>query len=426
MRKNLTLASATLMAVLAIAGCSKNDLDVSNAGQVIRLTSSVQTRATSDPQATALSTNNTVGVFVAYGDNLITNGNNNSHTVGSEGALTTQTPMTYPTADGAKVNIYAYAPYSATFDSKHNEAVEFSIQNDQSTDANYIASDLLYASASNQAANANAVQLNFTHKLSQLKVSIVNNSASFSLNGASVYICGTKIATSLNPSSGNIGEASGDATDIKVATLGDVTTADAYAIIVPQTVAADTKIVKIVASDKKTYTAALSSEVAFAAGNSYTFVVTIANDQVSVSVSAPSITEWTDNTITGASAQKNTITASFQTPGNNASYENNTYTWTGSTSNLMTCFEFANGELAGYTTLTFTFSDLVTGPVRMGYYVGSTFTGFNQNGYYSTGTKVVDLTALGIDLSTVTKIAFGGNSSQGSVTIKAEDVILSW
>lgn len=120
----------------------------------------------------------------------------------------------------------------------------------------------------------------------------------------------------------------------------------------------------------------------------------------------------------------NTLTATFGTPGGNASYSAPTYTWTGSTSNLMSCFEFSNGELANYTTLTFTFSNLVDGPVRMGYYVGSDFTEFG-NGYYSAGTKTVDLTALGIDLSTVTKIAFGGRSNAGSCDIVASDVILS-
>ncbi len=124
------------------------------------------------------------------------------------------------------------------------------------------------------------------------------------------------------------------------------------------------------------------------------------------------------------SGDSNTLTATFGTPGSNATYAAPTYTWTGSTSNLMTVFEFSNGELANYKTLTFKFSNLVTGPVRMGYYVGKDFTEFG-NGFYSAGTKTVDLTALGIDLSTVTKIAFGGRSGAGSCDILASDVILS-
>ena len=136
------------------------------------------------------------------------------------------------------------------------------------------------------------------------------------------------------------------------------------------------------------------------------------------------ILEGTASSGGSSSTDGNTLTATFGTPSSNATYVAPKYTWTGSSSNLMTCFEFANGELKDYKTLTFTFSNLENGPVRMGYYVGTTFTEFG-NGFYSAGTKTVDLTTLGIDLSTVTKIAFGGRSNAGSCVIKASDVILS-
>ena len=118
-----------------------------------------------------------------------------------------------------------------------------------------------------------------------------------------------------------------------------------------------------------------------------------------------------------------TLYATFGTPASNASYTGTTYSWTGSTSNLMTVFEFNAGELANYKSLVFTFSNLDGAPVRAGYYVGSEWKTFGS--FYSNGTKGVDLTALGIDLSTVTKICFGGNSSAGSCTIKASDVYVS-
>lgn len=118
-----------------------------------------------------------------------------------------------------------------------------------------------------------------------------------------------------------------------------------------------------------------------------------------------------------------TLYATFGTPASNASYSGTTYTWTGSTSNLMSVFEFNNGELADYKTLVFAFSNIDGAPVRAGYYVGTEWKSFGS--FYSNGTKGVDLTALGIDLSTVTKICFGGGSSAGSCTIKASDVYVS-
>ncbi|MBP3229709.1 MAG: hypothetical protein J6M40_03070 [Prevotella sp.] len=100
--------------------------------------------------------------------------------------------------------------------------------------------------------------------------------------------------------------------------------------------------------------------------------------------------------------------------GANATIYN--YSWTATNNNLMTCFEFASGELANYKTLKFTLSNLTGGMVRMGYYVGSAFTEFGS-GFGSNGEKTVDLTALGIDLSTVTKISFGGRTGTGSVSL---------
>ncbi len=99
----------------------------------------------------------------------------------------------------------------------------------------------------------------------------------------------------------------------------------------------------------------------------------------------------------------------------------NKYTWSATSNNLMPVFEFPNGELANYTKLKFTISNLTGGMVRMGYYVGGTFKEFGD-GFGSDGNKTVDLTSLGIDLYTVTSIAFGGrtlsdNSTPGSVNI---------
>ena len=99
------------------------------------------------------------------------------------------------------------------------------------------------------------------------------------------------------------------------------------------------------------------------------------------------------------------------------------YTWTATNNNLLPVFTFENGELANYTTLKFTLSKLDGGMVRMGYYVDGNFTEFGS-GFGSSGDKTVDLTALGIDLATVTKIAFGGRTATGSVNIDPAKVYL--
>lgn len=127
-------------------------------------------------------------------------------------------------------------------------------------------------------------------------------------------------------------------------------------------------------------------------------------------------------TVASANAQDKLYATFGPLPGGaNASL--GLYIWTATNNNLLPVFTFENGELANYTTLKFTLSKLDGGMVRMGYYVDGNFTEFGS-GFGSSGDKTVDLTALGIDLATVTKIAFGGRTATGSVNIDPAKVYL--
>ncbi len=437
MKKNQLFTGIVMILAASqmLTACSSDETDYAGAarvqqGSTISLTSALQNggsrRTAADPQTTQLNTAVKVGAFGVSGNATITNGNNNQYSVETNGNLTTTAEMTWPTE--GSVSIYAYAPYQSGW--TYNTANAFAVATNQTDAAGYLASDLVYGTpASNPVAQTeNAVALNFTHKLAKLNITIQQaQDSQLDLSTASVTVMNTKVATTFNPSTGEVGEATGDAADIQVVTaLG--TDRTACAILVPQQVAAGTQLVKIVAGSKQLL-AKLGTATTFVGGKSYNFTVKVGNvtepvTEVTLQLGSTTIVGWDDEDIGQADADGKKY-ATFGTPGNNATYsaENFTYTWTGSTSNLMTCFEFANGELANYSKLVFTFSNLVDGPVRMGYYVGSTFTEFG-NGFYSAGTKTVDLTALNIDLSTVTKIAFGGRSSAGSCVIKASEMYL--
>lgn len=126
-------------------------------------------------------------------------------------------------------------------------------------------------------------------------------------------------------------------------------------------------------------------------------------------------------TVIDVQAKKDRVYATFGTPDVNAVY-GGTYTWSASTSNLMTMFEFSDGELANYSSLKFTIANLTGGQVRVGYYVGNKWTPLGTFG--SDGEKSVDLTSIS-DRSSVTKICFGGNDgNNGSVNIGANGVYL--
>jgi len=432
------IGMASLVAAMAFTACSQDEAELQQSnyskGNVISLTYLLaQTRAASDPQTSALSTSNKVGVFVTSGSTTITNGNNNEHSVGAAGVLTTTNTMNYPTEDGAKVNIYAYAPYASgmALSSDNN----FSVSTDQSAESGYLASDLVYASKAEQASSETAVALNFAHKLSQLQITIQND-ANVDLSSAVVTVTGTKIATTFNPSTGVIGAASGEATDIKAATISAATTV--YAIVVPQDLAAETELVKITTSNKA-YVAKLTSAATLAAGKAHSFTVKLVEAttpvvEVPVSLNATSITEWGTPTSLGeADMEEETVevtsplNATIEKPSSvtNASWdsETSTYTWTATTNNLLNCFTFSNGELASYSKLHFTIASLSGGSLRINLLYSDNTN--NSKTYGSNGTKDVTLTELldsGKSLGDVTAIRFGGltlddSSTPGSVVL---------
>lgn len=412
---------ASLAAAMALTACSQDEADIQlsalTQGNVISLTSQVAaTRAASDPQTTALSTSNKVGVYVSSSSSTLYN--NVEHSVGDAGALTTTTTMNYPTEDGATVNIYAYAPYASSMELSSDNA--FSVSTDQSAESGYLASDLVYASKTGQASTSDAVSLTFAHKLSQLQI-VIQNDANINLTNASVYVTGTKISTTFNPSTGTVGAASGDATAIKAATIS--TAGTVYAIVVPQDIAANTELVKITTSDK-TYIAKLTSAATLTAGKAHSFTVKLVEAttpvvEVPVSLTATSVTEWGTPTDFGSAdmeeAGATPLEATISKPSSvtNATWDaaSNTYSWTATNNNLIDLFTFSSGELANYNTLTFTLSSLSGGMVRVGYYVGSSFTELGT-GFGSNGTKTVDLASIS-DRSTVTKISFGGRAGSG-------------
>ncbi|MBQ9232011.1 MAG: fimbrillin family protein [Prevotella sp.] len=445
--KKLSILSLGL-AMLTFASCSSDDQETKSISQStpITLVSNLDLMRTANTnlQKTQIAEGVKIGVFVKGTNGYIEDGDNAEMTADGSGNFTGNT-LYFP-EDGSNVSVNAYAPYNAAFTSKMDEAVDFSIATDQSTDANYLASDLLCgAPAGENAYNMTtpAVPLVFKHMLSKLNIKFTfSGETDVDLKGASVSILNTKPSTTLKVSDATLGVASGTATDIKAVTFAaDATAFVASAIIVPQTVGAD-DFIQISLTDGRTLRAPLKSETSFLSGKAYTYTVKILGEGAQAAIEiemSTEVTDWDSNTTAlegdaelvenGGSdepdepGETTKLYATFQTPASNASYNAPTYTWTGSTSNLMTIFEFNNGELKNFSKLVFTFSNLVDGPVRMGYYVGSTFTEFG-NGYYSAGTKEVDLTALGIDLSTVTKIAFGGRSNAGSCDILASDVYL--
>ena len=196
-------------------------------------------------------------------------------TTGNAGAMTAPDPAPYYPAGAQNIDIVAYYP-AATGSS-------FTVATDQTADADYKASDLMFASVTDQAKQAEPVNLAFSHKMAKLCVNITAGSGVTSIT--SVNILNVKPTVSFDQATGAVGEASGAATSIAISNNG-------AAVIPAQTI--DGGLLSIV-TDKGTATYSVAS-MEFAAGNLYTINITVNLRAVGTTTA---ITGWTsEGTVT--------------------------------------------------------------------------------------------------------------------------------
>lgn len=132
-------------------------------------------------------------------------------------------------------------------------------------------------------ANAN---ITFSHKLAKLQVSITRSDYStLSLINAKVSILGAKTQTTFTPSTGILGEASNNTTEILIAKLTDNRTGNMAAIIIPQTITAKKNFLKIELASGSVFYVKLNKEATFESGKSYKISVQLeANSQEDITV----------------------------------------------------------------------------------------------------------------------------------------------
>lgn len=301
----LFLGLATIAAaVFSFSSCSSEDVESTNAPQKanqIRLTTNVAlTRSVSQTlQESQIANNVHVGAFVTNTGStteFLTNATNNDLTANGSGDLTAATGKEMYFPKNGNVDIYAYAPYNSDWTSLGEQT--FTVQTNQSEESAYCNSDLIWATPlTNQVSQVGALALAFKHKLSKINVTITNNRTGLSLNGATVSILNTKPSVSINLSTGNLGSASGTATEITAATLDENETT-ASAIIVPQEVAAG-KFIKIVTNgannnnESITLYAKLDATKTLAENHKYNYTVTINDNSVELKLGSTTIGNWT-------------------------------------------------------------------------------------------------------------------------------------
>ena len=284
--KKLLFAAAALTLLTA---CSSDDSPIENNEQRVPVTLAYSTVDATETRAaqgvngmTRAAQNLNEGTF-ASGESVkvrISNTGANAwtdytFTTGSAGTMTAPNPAPYYPAGSQNIDIVAYYPATA--------GTTFTVATDQTADASYKASDLMFASVTNQAKQAEAVNLAFSHKMAKLNVNITAGSGVSSINSLSVL--NVKPSVSFDQATGAVGSASGDATSIAMSNNG--------AVVIPaQTI--DGGLLSIV-TDKGTATYSVASKV-FAAGQLYTLNITVNLRAVGTTTA---ITGWTsEGTVT--------------------------------------------------------------------------------------------------------------------------------
>ena len=253
--RNFLFAAAALTVLTA---CSSDDQTAEPMEQRTPVTleyttlNATETRAAQNLNEGTFATGETVKVRISNtGANSWTD---YDFTTAAEGAMNAPDPEPFYPAGAQNIDIVAYYPATV--------GTSFTVQADQTSDANYKASDLMFASVTNQAKQTEAVNLAFTHKMAKICVNVTAGTGLTSIT--SVSIVNVKPTVTFDQATGTVGEASGDATTIAMTNEG-------AAVIPAQTI--DGELLSI-ETDNGTATYTVSNK-AFESGKQYTLNITV-------------------------------------------------------------------------------------------------------------------------------------------------------
>ena len=297
MKKNLFLIA---VATVVVAACS-SDLDETSVAEScpVRLCTdglTGMTRAGQSVQLTQFANEQQVGIFLAEdnggpvtsGTNVTTYDQPLTYVANGSGGLNN---TQYWPKDGNGLHIYGVYPLAAaeTAGAYNATGKSFSVQTDQTTDDNYMASDLmtgLPTEGNPVTRTPAAVPLTFTHLLTKIDVSLTAGSGftQAEMANAVVSILSTKPTTTFNVQNATVGTASGDATTITAGT-GAATSA----IIVPQALAAGSNFIQVAVGGGN-YIYKLPAAITLAPSTKYTYNLTVT--KTGLTLSGTTITPW--------------------------------------------------------------------------------------------------------------------------------------
>lgn len=216
-----------------------------------------------------------------------------TYTTGASGALTLPAEAPYYPLDGTHIDILAYFPASA--------GTVFTIESDQTTDDNYVASDLMWADALSDVAKTTSAQtLQFTHKMAKI---VVNASAGTQISQInSVTLKQVKPQVNFNQSTGALSlNDAADAIDVLLVKENTTAEVSGCAVIPAQTIVGNLLEIGVTKTDGTTGTATFAVDSkAFAANGVYTLNIAVAWPEVNATTA---ITNWSENGSVTVNAQ---------------------------------------------------------------------------------------------------------------------------
>ena len=205
-----------------------------------------------------------------------------AYTTAAEGVLTATAEPPYYPASGT-IDVLAYYP---SF-----EGESFSIQTDQTTDGNYAASDLMWATpVTGQSRTESNLPLQFGHKMAKVIVNVTAGDGISQVN--SVTLKNVKPTVTFNKGTGTVSDLTGSASAVQVVKSATDASVTGAAVIPAQTIDGQLLTVGITKSDATTGTATYTiSNKPFTAGSVYTMNITVSRAEVGVETA---VTGWTE------------------------------------------------------------------------------------------------------------------------------------
>ena len=208
-----------------------------------------------------------IGLFVVNEPNALKSSGNHVDNIcfTYSNSWAPSTPIYWKDAT-TKADFYCYAPYASSI--ANVEAYPFAVKTDQSSDANYKASDLLWGKVAGVTPTKESVDITVKHTMSNIIVKLVagNGYTTEDMASASVAICGLKINSTINLATGVV-TATADAADI----TPKLTNGQYQALVIPQNVT-DADIIKVTIGEN-VYT--LKQTVELQSGKQHTCTITI-------------------------------------------------------------------------------------------------------------------------------------------------------